>query len=203
MPPALSPCLARPRPRRVADVSRVTDVSSRCRRRLWTLLWLAGGCSASTSPTVAAGARTEAHQSNPEPAPRRPVMPPRSGRSAAQRQLEAAVAAAKAGDLPEALRQCRGALEEDPKLEHAYLLAGSICGMQRNLNCEQSFYDRGLAALPELGRVAQGPGPRAPATGRASRGGEQVRTGARADRRALRRDASGPRLRLRLRRPTR
>ena len=72
-----------------------------------------------------------------------------SRRSKGQTDLNAAIVAAKAGDLAAALSKCRASIQKDAKLEHAHLLAGSICGMQRNLDCERDAYDVGLRALPE------------------------------------------------------
>ena len=78
--------------------------------------------------------------------PRRPSIAP--GRAPGQAELEAAVAAAKAGQLDQGYERCLAALKKNPNLEHAYLLAGSICAMKGDVVCERQQYEDGLNALP-------------------------------------------------------
>ncbi|MEO1337123.1 MAG: tetratricopeptide repeat protein, partial [Myxococcota bacterium] len=80
-------------------------------------------------------------------APSKPVRP--RSLSAGQRELQAAIAAAKAGNLDEALQRTRLAIQANPNLEHAYLLNGSVCAMMAKPACEREAYDRGLEALPQ------------------------------------------------------
>jgi tetratricopeptide (TPR) repeat protein len=85
------------------------------------------------------------------PPPRRSRLPGRGARAAApgQAELEAALAAARAGDLGTARAKSEAAIEKNPRIEQAYLLLGSTCAMQGNDACEAAAYERGLATLPK------------------------------------------------------
>ncbi|MCK6547804.1 tetratricopeptide repeat protein [Myxococcota bacterium] len=81
--------------------------------------------------------------------PSRPIQRPGQGpRSAAGKELDAAIKAANAGDLDGAITSANAAIAKDPNLEKAYLLLGSACSMKDDLTCEKDAYDRGTTALP-------------------------------------------------------
>lgn len=85
----------------------------------------------------------------PKRPPRRPGMASKPG----QAELEAAIAAAKAGDLERAIARSNDAIEKNPTLEHAYLLLGSSCAMKNDSECERAAYQRGLEAIPRSARL--------------------------------------------------
>lgn len=84
-----------------------------------------------------------------EAKPARPIQRPgQAPRSAAGRDLDAAIKAANAGDLDGAIKSANDAIAKDPNLEKAYLLLGSACAMKDDVACEKDAYDRGTQALP-------------------------------------------------------
>lgn len=66
----------------------------------------------------------------------------------AKSALDQAIRAARSGDLAGAAGAARQAVELDPKMERAYLLWGSACEQQGDLQCSMDAYQRGLEALP-------------------------------------------------------
>lgn len=86
-------------------------------------------------------------QSVKPPAPR-PIRGVGRRSRPGQAELEAAIKAAKQAQLEQALTYARTATQKNPNLEQAWLLAGSICGIQGNLDCERETYEEGLTALP-------------------------------------------------------
>lgn len=119
---------------------------------------LSAHCASSAPPSATSPssrkASASASASTGVPPPSRlsgrgPTKPP------GQKALDAALAAARAGDLTTAVAQSRAALEHDPKLERAYLLLGSACALQENDACEAQAYRAGLEALPESSALHQ------------------------------------------------
>lgn len=99
--------------------------------------------------TACAGTSKPAPQPNsaqpPKRAPRRIGIAGKPGK----RELEAAIKAAKAGNLDLAIQKSNEAIEKNPKSEHAYLLLGSACAMKEDSACERAAYKRGIEALPQ------------------------------------------------------
>lgn len=63
--------------------------------------------------------------------------------------LDAAINAARRGELEQARTLAQKATQQNPALEKAYLLWASICAMQNRSVCESNAYQAGLNALPE------------------------------------------------------
>ncbi len=61
--------------------------------------------------------------------------------------MEAAMKAARDGNLDAAIDRSKAAIEKNPQLENAYLLYGSSCAMKQDA-CEVDAYTKGLEALP-------------------------------------------------------
>ncbi len=80
----------------------------------------------------------------PKRAPRRIGIAGKPGK----RELEAAIKAAKAGNLDLAIKKSNEAIEKNPNSEHAYLLLGSACAMKSDSECERAAYKLGIEALP-------------------------------------------------------
>ncbi len=80
--------------------------------------------------------------------PRRPGAGPGGG-SPGQRELEEAIAFAKADNLDGAIERCQAATGKNPQLEQAYLLWGSSCALKEDAACERGAYAAGLRALPK------------------------------------------------------
>lgn len=116
------------------------------RLALSSALLLAAAC-ASTPPPAPA----EPPSPSSARPPRRPGFGP--GAKPGQAELEAAIAAAKANDLDQAIQRANAAIEKNPNLEHAYLLLGSSCGMKDDLQGERAAYERGLEALPRSAAI--------------------------------------------------
>ena len=112
------------------------------------MLGAVAACATSSSSPPKKGDTTNGATASPS-ATRRPRPIRRPGQPAGQAELQAAIAAANAEDLTLALAKSREAIQKNPNLEQAYLLAGSICGIQGQLECEQESYEAGLVALPK------------------------------------------------------
>lgn len=97
------------------------------------------GCASRPAPAPEPAAKRP-----PRRPPRRPGVPSKPG----QRELEAAIQAAKDGNLDLAIERCNAAIDKNAQLEHAYLLLGSSCAMKGDSACEKAAYERGLEALP-------------------------------------------------------
>ncbi len=116
-------------------------------------LALAGACATPPAPPADEPPPTE--PTEPTAAARRrppPGVGPRFGpgarKSPAEAALEEAVKHARDGDATAARAAARRAIGEDPRLEEAHLLLGSLCAIERDLAGAGAAYDAGLAALP-------------------------------------------------------
>lgn len=111
------------------------------RLKILSLSVLIGGIGACAGPRPAPPPQAEA----PPPRPPRRIG---LGSKPGQAELEAAIAAAKADQLAQAIDLANQAIEKNPQLEHAYLLLGSACAMKGDSAAERAAYDRGIEALP-------------------------------------------------------
>lgn len=126
---------------------------------LLTAAAVASACASST-PAPEGGDLAGA-DARPERPPRRPGAPAPAS-DAGARHLEAAekLAAPPSNDLEGAIRECRAAIAEDPRLEKAYLLLGSACSQRGGRgrgragdDCELAAYEDGLKALPDSAAI--------------------------------------------------
>lgn len=115
-------------------------------QRLIPALVLATSCATSSAPPAAPSPSAESSPTAVKP--RRPRLGGRGGTVPGQPALDAAIAAAKSGDLDKVVQLTEAALEANPRLERAYLLQGSACALQGNDACEAAAYRRGLEILP-------------------------------------------------------
>ena len=121
-------------------------------RRWWRVIvpGLVFQMAACTSTPRPEGSSPTPPQPRPEGSRSTPPRPPSAGTTArsASLELERALAAARSGDLETTIRASRAALEQDPRLEKAYLLLGSACALREDEACEAETYERGIEALP-------------------------------------------------------